>query len=99
LLREARDGLTTLGNPIDVALVSLRIAKALFMAGRMAKIRALAAEMMRLLKPLAKHKVAAGAVYEFIGAALGGEVAMELLDSIYRKVEKDAPRIGASEAH
>jgi tetratricopeptide (TPR) repeat protein len=98
LFREAREGLAALGNPFDVALVSLRLAKALFMAGRIPEIRALAAELMCLLKPLEKHKVAAGAVYEFVGAALAGEVAVELLDNIYRKIEKDAPRIGASES-
>ena len=58
-------------------------------------MRELASEMMRLLKPLEKHKIAGGAVYEFTCAALAGRVTMELLDCIYQQVEKDAPRIGA----
>jgi tetratricopeptide (TPR) repeat protein len=95
LLREAREGLTEFGNPFDVALVSLRLAKVLLMAGRPAQMRELASEMMRLLKPLEKHKVAGAALYEFACATLAGRVTMELLDGIYQKVEKDAPRIGA----
>jgi len=95
LLREARDGFLDLGNPFDVAIVSLRLAKVLFLAGRVEEMHELASEMMRLLKPLEKHKIAGGAVYEFTCAALAGRVTDKLLDSIYLEVEKDAPRIGA----
>lgn len=96
LLREARGGLLDLGNPLDVALVSLRLAKALLMAGRVAEMRTLAAEMMRLLKPLEKNRIAGGAVYEFTCAALTGEVTVHLLDSIYKKLEESASTKGGT---
>ncbi len=96
LLREARGGFTDLGNPLDVALVSLRLAKVLLMAGRVVEMQALAAEMMRLLKPLEKNRIAGGAVYEFTCAALAGEVTVDLLDSLFKKLEESASCIGGT---
>ncbi len=95
LFRKASAGFSELEHPLEIALVSLRLAKTLLMANRIAELRTLAAEMMRLLKPLERHKIAASVVYEFTCAALKDQVSMKLLDSLCRKLEGSAPRSGA----
>ncbi len=95
-LSKARTGFTDKGNPFDVALVSLRLAKALFLAGELRQMQALAAEMLCLLKPLEKHLIAGAAIQEFTRAALTGKVTAELLDRACEQVrtgrsERSAP--------
>ena len=96
-LREARAGLVDHGNPFDVALVSLRLAKALFATGEVRQMQRLAAEMLCLLKPLGKHRIASAAVQEFARATLAGEVTLELLDRVFEQVKRGRPHAGAPE--
>ncbi len=87
-LAEARAGFSDKGNPFDVAVVSLRLAKALFLAGELGEMQGLAAEMLCLLKPLGKHPIASAAIHEFTRATLTGEVTVELLDRASDQVRK-----------
>ena len=95
-LREARRGFVEQGDPLDVALVSLRLAKALFLAGDIRQMQRLAAEMLRLLKPLEKNRIASAAIHEFTRASLSGEVTLELLERASAQVKKGRPRGDAS---
>jgi tetratricopeptide (TPR) repeat protein len=94
-LRAARSGLDRAGNPFDLALVSLRLAKVSLQAGEMGEVRRIAAEMLRLLKPFEKHRIASLAVQELARAALAGELSGELIDEVFEQVQKGRPQRGA----
>lgn len=87
-LREARLAFAERGNAFDIAAISLQLAKALFVSGNVAEMRGIAAEMMSLLKPLQRHKIASSAIHEFARAALTGEVTVRLLDRICFQLER-----------
>lgn len=91
VLREARDAFMQQDNPFDIAVISLRLAKALLLEGKVAEMQGIAADMMRLLKPLHQNKIASAAIHEFTCAALAGEVTVELLDRACEQIRKGCP--------
>jgi ATP/maltotriose-dependent transcriptional regulator MalT len=89
-LHIVRDAFSQGDNPFELALVSISLAKACLLAGDHAAVQTIAAEMMQLLRPLQRHKLASGAIYELIRAALSGRVTQGILDKVSRALEKNS---------
>jgi AraC-like DNA-binding protein/tetratricopeptide (TPR) repeat protein len=69
-LGQVRDGFLELGNPLNLALVSLRLVKAISMADQGKQVNEPASEMILLLNPLAKHRIARAVACELVRALL-----------------------------
>lgn len=74
-------------NALDSAAVSLRLAKVFLLQDRHLDVQNLASEMIMLLKPLRKQKMASAAIHEFARAALTGQVTVAFLDKLCRKIK------------
>ena len=94
-LRSARDAFIEHGNPFDIALISLQLAKALLLADRWTEMRKITAAMLGLLKPFQKNRIASAAIHELTRAALTGEVTVELLDRVFRQIKDRTPYPGS----
>jgi len=80
IFRSVRERFGELGNPFDLALISLRLARALLHSGKVEEVQRIASEMITLLHPLQGNKFAAAAIQEFTRAALTGQLNSDLLD-------------------
>lgn len=94
VLRDVRSGFEDRESPFDLALVSLRLAKALFLAGRFSEVCEIAADMMGLMKAFYGHRVATAAIQEFARAALTGDLSAEMLERVSQEIEKGCPEWG-----
>jgi tetratricopeptide (TPR) repeat protein len=80
IFRSVRERFGELGDPFELALISLRLARALLHSGKVEEVQRIASEMITLLRPLQENKVAAAAIQEFTRAALTGQLTSDLLD-------------------
>ncbi len=93
-LEHARQALADHGSPYDLALVYLRLAKALLLAGEQRELRRLAAQMMSLLTTLQKNKIVSAAIQEFLTSVLTSSATVELIERCFRRTEEGCPRRG-----
>ncbi len=78
-------------RPIDIALVSLRLAKILILEGGHAELDELTRQMFSLLGPIERqNKLASGAFSEFMNLTLRGELTADFLERLYRKMHGGA---------
>ena len=80
-------------NPLDYAVASLRLAKVLLMEGRTLEVQQLAGELICLLRPLRKNKLASAAIHELARAALTGKLNEVFLDKIYRRIRTESSHL------
>ena len=74
-----------------MALISLRLAKTLLLAGKTREVRQLAADLLELLEPLQEeNRLAAGIVRELAKKALVEDVTVDFLDRAHEKVYASA---------
>ncbi len=78
-------------RPIDIALISLRLAKVLLLEGNHAELNELAHQMFALLGPIERQNRLVSAAYaEFMSLTLRGKLTAEFLESLYRRMHGDA---------
>lgn len=78
-------------RPIDIALVSLRLAKVLLLEGKLPELQELTDQMFGLLGPIERqNEIISGVYAEFMNLSLQGELTVELLEGFYRKMHGDA---------
>jgi tetratricopeptide (TPR) repeat protein len=76
---------------LDIALVSLRLAKVLLLEGKLAELKELTDQMFALLGPIERqNEIISGVYAEFMNLSLQGELTVELLEGFYRKMHGDA---------
>jgi tetratricopeptide (TPR) repeat protein len=79
-------------DPVVLALVSLRIAKAYLLLGRIGELRKLVEEAYCILTSIRKtNKVLAGTFREFLNLGLREELTVEILEYLYKKMHEGAP--------
>ncbi len=78
-------------GPTDIAVVSLRLAKALLLQGKIAQLGELAREMVVLLGPIERqNRLVSGAFASFLRLGVRGELTAEFLESLYRRLHGSA---------
>jgi tetratricopeptide (TPR) repeat protein len=78
-------------SALDVALVSLRLAKVLLLESKISELHQLTVEMLSLLEPLQKdHKLLAGAFEEFLRLAMGGRLTPGIVEKAYGVMRRGA---------
>jgi tetratricopeptide (TPR) repeat protein len=86
---QARRTFEAEGDDLDVALISLRLAKVLLLAGKEMEMRQVAADLLELLEPLlAENRLAAGIVREVAKKALVEDVTADFLDRAHDQIYK-----------
>jgi len=89
LFRQAREVFESEGDHVDVALISLRLAKALLLAGKETELRRVVADLLDLLQPLmAENRIAGEIVGDLAKKALVEDVTMDFLDRAHEKIYK-----------
>lgn len=83
--------LLTPGCPYDMAVTSFALCKTLLALGEKDKAQTVAAEMVALLIPLEKNKIAAGALSEFIKTARSGGLSLRLIEETKIKIRRGKP--------
>ena len=75
-------------HPLDLALVSLEIARLLWLQGNGEGLQELTSEMMPLLGRLEKSPLVLAAIEEFLVTALRGEMSLESIESATQKARQ-----------
>jgi tetratricopeptide (TPR) repeat protein len=89
VFRQARKVFESEGDHVDVALISLRLAKALFLAGKKMEMQQVVADLLELLEPLiGENRLAAEIVGDLAKKALVEEVTADFLDRAHEKIYK-----------
>lgn len=102
LYRQVMEAFTESGQAMDVALLSLQMARVLLSAGKMREMQRLAASSMALLRPLRHHRIACAALHEFTRLALTGELSVRWIETASSRLElgslgkQGSPRIADS---
>ncbi len=91
LLLEALRLFTACDDPLDVALVSLGLMKALLAQDKGQEAVGLAKQMTALLKRFKGNQLAEGALVELIEGGLRGEVSVELVERVAANLAKGGP--------
>ncbi len=78
-------------TPIDIALVSLRLAKILLLEGNRVEFHQISRQMFALLRAIERQNGLLSAAYaEFMNLTVQGKVTVEFLESLYRKMHGSA---------
>lgn len=88
LYRQVKETFEGLGNALDVALVSLQMARVLLAARKMREMQRLAASSMSLLRPLRRDRLACAALHEFTRLTLTGELSIRWVEQASRRIEE-----------
>ena len=91
LYRQIKDAFEEAGHPLDVALLSLQMARVLLSASKMRDMQRLAASSMSLLRPLRRDKLACAALHEFTRLTLTGELTIRWIEQASRRLEMGYP--------
>ncbi len=88
LYGQIKDAFEEAGHPLDVALLSLQMARVLLSARKMRQMQRLAASSMSLLRPLRRDKLVCAALHEFTRLTLTGELSIRWIEQASRRIEK-----------
>lgn len=91
LFQQVKEAFAEAGQALDVALLSLQLARVLLAAGKIRDMQRLAASSMSLLRPLRRHRVACAALHEFTRMALTGDLTVRWIEQASSRLELGHP--------